>query len=301
MIPFGRDDFEVVLVPYLSRAPLEKLLDHLPESMRVVVVDNSADQEDLSELIAQHPNVRHLDSGGNLGFAAAANLGAEAASAPVVIFLNIDAQPSLETLQALTVQLAADPEVACCAPALLDESGAMRIDAGGWLPGVGNALIHALGLHRVLRGRGISVVPHRGEVLNVDWLAGPCLAVRRDLFLEVGGFDTAYFLYNCDMDLGRKLKERGYRQLIRADLEVPHIGGAASDVRREALWSWRGSGMGIYLQRNNGPLEALAIRALLTAGFLGRAAVYALTRRTNRSAEMLSYVRSLARPRQSPG
>jgi N-acetylglucosaminyl-diphospho-decaprenol L-rhamnosyltransferase len=284
--------YEIVVVAYRSRRPLEDLLASLPGT-RIIVVDNSSDLEDLSDLMARHPQVTYLDSGGNLGFAAAANLGASAVSRPVVVFLNPDARPDGELLASLVRQVQSNAQWAACAPALVGEDGRLQVDAGGWEPNLPRAAVHALGLHRLSPTRGIWAIPRNGRNLEVGWLSGACLAVRREALLEVGGFDSNYFLYNSDMDLGRRLRERGYRQLLRGDLRVPHVGGGSSDIRPTALWARRGSGLAEYLQRTKGPVGARLIKTVLTLGLAGRAAFYALTARRRRTAEMLAYARSL--------
>ena len=48
------------------------------------------------------------------------------------------------------------------------------------------------------------------------------MAIRREAFEAVGGYDPEYFIYMSDFDLGRRLQQAGYRQRILGDCVVPH-------------------------------------------------------------------------------
>ena len=52
-------------------------------------------------------------------------------------------------------------------------------------------------------------LPPGQSSMEVDWLSGACLLVRRSAFEAIGGFDPGYFMYWEDADLCRRLRERG--------------------------------------------------------------------------------------------
>ena len=53
---------------------------------------------------------------------------------------------------------------------------------------------------------------------------GACGAIRRDIFLEMGGFDERY-RQPCieDIELGYRLKKAGYRLRLEKELQVKHL------------------------------------------------------------------------------
>lgn len=67
----------------------------------------------------------------------------------------------------------------------------------------------------------------------VDWLSGACLAVRRELFERVGGFDETFWMYGEDVDLGYRLGRHGDLRIV-ADATFSHDGGRRS-FRAERL------------------------------------------------------------------
>jgi GT2 family glycosyltransferase len=282
--------YEVVVVSYRSRAQLARLLSVLPHHVAVVVADNSADHERVDDLLVGRPGAQYLDTGANLGFAAAANLGARAARAPILIFVNPDSAPTEAVLTSLVDELETDPTLGSCHPVLIDDAGSIKtVAGGGWQPTLPRAIVHALGLHALFPMRGIWARPRQGQRLELEWLTGTCLAVRREHFLEAGGFDERYFLYAEDISLGERLHNAGLRQVLRGDLAVYHAGGASSDVAASWLWRQRGVALASFLEDHNDGATALAMRLVLAFGFGLRAVCYGCLGRTNRVRELTGY------------
>jgi GT2 family glycosyltransferase len=262
----------------------------LPAHVWITVVDNAAQIEPVRDLVDLRPLSRYLATAENVGFAAGANHGAASTSAEIIIFVNPATFPDPRVLEALVAELANDPACASCSPATVHEEGSFQYGGGGWLPTIRRATVHALGLHRLLSRSGIVVSPRVRTPLDLEWLAGTCVAIRRSVFEAVGGFDDRFFLYNEDLGLGRRLHMAGFRQRLRADLLVPHIGGASSRSTKPLVWRLRAESMVAYLQAYHPRSQELAIRGALAGGYLLRAAVYGMSWRWERAKEMWAYL-----------
>lgn len=284
--------YEVVTVNYLTRRHLARTLAVLPHDVWVTVADNSALSEPVDDLVGSRPRSRYLGMVRNVGYARAANHGVAQTASEVVIILNPACFPGRSVLEELAAEVATGAGYAACGPAVVDERGVARYGGGGWLPTPGRSVVHALGAHRTraLGRRGIAVSPALREPMDVEWLAGTCLAVHRKTFEAVGGLDERFFLYNEDMGLGRRLHRAGFRQRLRADIAVEHIGGASSESIARDVWDLRAESMAAFVQAYNPRWEALAIRSLLAGGYLGRALAYRLGGRRLRATEMMRYV-----------
>ena len=280
-------ELEVVLMVYKSRRVLGRFLPSIGTSIPIVLVDNSYAEDDLGDLLAGYPNVTRIDSGGNIGFSAAANVGARAATAPYLVFMNPDTQPTEEALLAMVDYLKEHPEVGAVGAAGIGTAG------GGAQPSALRILAHTLGWHKRFPLRGIYYQNVAGEIVEVEWVAGSCMAIRADIYAEIGGFDPEYFIYMSDFDLGLRLARAGYRQVILGDVVVPHDDGGSSDL--PALWTWerRGRAWTRYLRRNRPLPAALGLSLLLVVGYAGRAVIYAASGKRNRAQELAAYLRSL--------
>jgi len=170
----------------------------------IVVVDNASTDGSLATVRTRHPAVRVVENGANVGFAAAATQGAAAARGDVLVFLNPDARLLPGALATLVEALVATPGAGIAGGGLVDERGRWepahaRFDPVAHL--VFDTTLGRLGARR------------RRSPVVVDWVYGTFMAVRADLFRQLGGFDARYFVYGEDMDLCHRAGRLGARTI----------------------------------------------------------------------------------------
>ena len=260
--------YEVVLVTYRSRALAEALLRRLAADTPVVIVDNAQGHDRVDEMAARRPGTRYLP-GPAEGFARAANLGARTSEAEFVLFVNPDSAPEPDQLEALVAGLEQDSHLIAIGATTVLADGRVELGVGGWEPTVWRCLAHALGLHVCWPTAGVYARPVPGRPLDLDWLSGACLAVRRADFLALGGFDERFFVYNEDMAFGRRAREAGWGLALRTDVLVPHL-GAGSGEAKPRMFQMRGASMMQYVGSFNGPAATAMIKMALSVGTLGR-------------------------------
>jgi N-acetylglucosaminyl-diphospho-decaprenol L-rhamnosyltransferase len=281
-------DVEVILMVYRGQRVLGEFLDAVGTSMPVLLIDNSYHEEDLSDLLAAYPNVRRVDSGGNIGFSAAANLGARMSTATYLVFMNPDTQPSIKAISELVDYLKANPTVGACGAAGKGTAG------GGAQPTARRILAHTIGLHKRSPLSGIYFQRLEDRPVDVEWVAGSCLAIRAEVFRDIGGFDPDYFIYMSDFDLGLRLLKAGHRQVVLGHVVVPHDDGGSSDVPALATWERRGRAWVRFLRRTRPLPGALGLTMILAAGYAVRTVLYILTGRRLRAREVATYLRAIA-------
>lgn len=265
------DRSEVVLVTYRSRSHVEALLASLPSSLPVVVVDNSHNADAIADLTNAHPNVRYVDGGGQ-GFARAANLGAFSSGEDYVVFVNPDSRPTVDDLASLVQGLDHDPGAAAHCASTSAGGDVIEIGVGGWEPTVVRTAIHAVGLHKLWPRAGLFAKPRLGESQQVDWCSGACMAVRREQFTELGGFDETFYVYAEDISFGRAARRAGLRTVLREDVVIPHVSGSSGAPSLEML-RLRGASFAHYVLRYHSTAAGWAMRLLLAAGSIARAVV----------------------------
>jgi GT2 family glycosyltransferase len=284
----GTPPFELVVVSYKSRHQVEGLLANLPAELPVCLVDNAGGADGIEVVVKERTNARYIDGGGS-GFAHAANLGASTSPYEYVVFGNPDSRPQLADCLEIVRTVAGDPECASAAATMVSPDGTVELGTAGWEPSLRRALVHAAGLHKLFPRAGLFARPEPHELIRVDWTTGACMAVRRDTFVTLGGFDERYFVYNEDVAFGRAVREAGLHQALRTDVLVPHASGGSGAPSAEMM-RLRGASMARYVSRHNGRAISGPIRYALALGYVTRVLQRLAKRDVGRAREHQAYV-----------
>lgn len=239
----------IILVSYNTEALLRECLASVYAhthgcSFEVIVVDNASQDGSVAMLRNEFPAVRCIEAGANLGFGAGNNLGAAQARGDYLLFLNSDTVLLEDTAAALLEHLQKQPGVACVGPRILWPDGRLQPQAFGHLPSPWRLLMQACGGQALglAACEGVDGRHRRGPWQDVGWLSGVCIALRREHFAAVGGFDPRFFMYAEDVALCGRLARFGKIRLIDA-AGLRHYGGASSPRRdsriRNAVWQQR--------------------------------------------------------------
>jgi GT2 family glycosyltransferase len=183
------------------RRCLESLAAANPRPSEVIVV---ADDDDASAQFAEEWGAGVLRLAGPHGPARARNLGAQAAKADVLFFVDADVAIHPDAVGQVAASLSTDPDLAAVF-GTYDESPA----ATDLLSQYKNLLHH---------------YTHMAASEDAFTFWGACGAIRRRVFLDLGGFDEGYRRPSIeDIELGYRLKQRGYRIRLCKTLQVKHL------------------------------------------------------------------------------
>lgn len=153
------------------------------------------------------PLVTLVKGAQNVGFAAGCNVGIRLAlkdpDCEYVWLVNNDTVVDPNALSALQDLMEKEPEVAVCGSTLLYYGSPDTVQGlGGHF-----SLIKASGFH-IGASRGVADLPSRAEVeMNLSYVIGASMLVRRAVFERTGGLSEDYFLYYEELDLARSLSK----------------------------------------------------------------------------------------------
>ena len=200
----------------------------------VIVVDNGSTDGTADHLREQFGDkVLIVPADPPVGFAAACNAGARVTDAPWLLFLNSDILTTPGAIQRLVDELEADPGAVAAGGRLVnpgDLSTQERYKPRRF-PGLAVLATTLLGVEDAWPGNPITR-HHLGADIDesgtqsVEQPAAAALMVRRDVFEAVGGFDERFWFWYEDVDLLKRLHERG-RILWVPAAAFRHIGGAS--------------------------------------------------------------------------
>jgi GT2 family glycosyltransferase len=174
----------------------------------------------------------------NGGFGSAVNSGVQASHGTLVLVLNSDVEIAPDFLRSLIAN-SAEFLPAVLSPQVLDESGQPVFVGRHWPTAWQQTLEWTTALAR-WRPALEEQVGHDtgalGRTQSVDWVIGVAMLMPRAIFDEVGGFDERFFM-NCEeVDLQRRLRDRGYPSVVLAEPTLRHAGGGSSPDARRRGW-----------------------------------------------------------------
>lgn len=203
-----------------TKACLESLRPTLGIRDQVIVVDNGSSDATPS-MLRHYSWLQVITNPHNRGFAAGCNQGAARAVHDSIVFLNNDTVLIGRWLDALLAPLQ-DPTVGATGPRSNFVSGVQVAEGASY--GLNDRAAMRLFARKWAQD-------HRGQTSDVNRLVGFCLAVRRQAFEDVGGFDERYAVGGFeDDDLCRRLCDRGLRLVVAHESFVHHAGHKTFDA-----------------------------------------------------------------------
>jgi N-acetylglucosaminyl-diphospho-decaprenol L-rhamnosyltransferase len=273
----------VVLVTFQSARDLAMCLGSLeraagPHPLEVVVVDNAS--TDASVEIARGYGAKVLENHVNQGLSRAINTGVAQTGAPWLLIANPDTWLSPGSLRRMLATTASDPWIGCVGPHLANPDGS-DYPTGRRFPSLLMGALHAalapVWPDNPATRRYHMVEADRSRPLDVDWLSGACMLIRRRAFEEVGGFDPGYFMYFEEMDFCLRLHRAGWQVVFDPLAEVKHVvGGSTRSAPYRKVVHHHRSALRFYCRRY--ARDPRLVMAPLVAGFLAVRAVASLAR-----------------------
>ncbi len=225
-----------IVIPTDSPTRSQVCVEELPRLSRypdleIIIVTNSALADQLEKIAPQEPAVLFVRYDQPFNFSDKCNAGARAASGSRLIFFNDDVESEQTDWIQNLIEPLENPEIGAVAPKMLYESG--KIQHAGLVTAV-----------RGLVGTACHQWPadstaHSNfaqSMRNVSALSGACLAMRRDDFFAVGGWDTENApVAHSDLDLSFKIRAAGLRCVYTPFATLRHRGHASIGTQEPTL------------------------------------------------------------------
>ena len=270
----GTVDLEVVIVSHCDERWLKPCVDSLDAAVgrctyRATIVENGGSAISLAEDAARR--VLYTE---NLGFAAANNEGARDSAAELLLFLNPDTELRCGTLEQLTELMRSRPGIGLLATRQVTSDGRLWPSLHRF-PSVRRGLAQALASERwpgvgKRLGERVLEIERYARPGPFDWTTGAVLAVRREAFEAVGGFDERFFLFSEETDLCKRILDDGWQAVMEPRVTfVHHAGKAGVSPPREAQMAYARTQ---YANKHFSRPAAVAYRSVLLMHHLLRLA-----------------------------
>lgn len=240
--------------------------------VEVIVVDSGSTDGTVTMLRERFQQVHFIPLDENLGFTRANNIGLAQAKGRHLFLLNPDTLILKDALARLVAFMDANPNVGMCGPHTLNSDGTTqstrRRFPNFWIGLFESTWLQPYAPKRLLdyyyyvNGNGVH------ETLDVDWVQGSALVVRREVYEQLGGFDEGFVMFSEELDWCRRARDAGWRIVYLGSAEIIHHGGKSTQqvvARTHILFQ---QSKLRYFRKYHGILVAGVLRLFLQVNYL---------------------------------
>lgn len=224
-----------IIVNWNSCADTLECLASLKQStytnLKVMVVDNASTDGSVSAVHSQFPNVTVIETGANLGYGRACNVGIANAmrdGAEFFFLLNADMKIDPPAIGELVALCAKDPAIGVAGPTEYFYATPDMIQQFGGVIELTRARVRDQYIYQTDHGQ----LPLTQEVTCIG---GGVMFVRRQALEQAGGFDPIFFLYGEEVDLAIRIAQAGYKLVVTSRAKVWHKWYGASGGKPNAI------------------------------------------------------------------
>lgn len=230
---------DIIIVNYKSTDFLIRCLKSIYDTVKVlpvkVFVQDNNSGDDLDPLRALFPQVDLTKNTSNMGFAKAINKALEKCRAPFIMILNPDTVIVDGFFEFVFEYVKLRQDVGILGPEILNSDGSVQGSVRSF-PTLLTALFgrntlltkyfpnNPITVANVLTTRSDGIKP-----IEVDWVSGACMVIRKKALDDVGYLDSRFFMYWEDADLCRRMWQNRWKVVYLPQAKVIHYVGGSSE------------------------------------------------------------------------
>ncbi|MBT3293216.1 glycosyltransferase family 2 protein [Candidatus Peregrinibacteria bacterium] len=238
------------------------LQQSIADQIEIIVADNHSEDDSIGILrnqLSDLESVSIVEVPQHRGFGRGNNYASEFAKGEYFLVINPDNILEKEGLSKMVSILETDDSIGLIAPKLVYPDGTIR-DSFRPFPRAFDVCIKRTPLRHLFPNRmkeytGGGIVPETET--DYDWIAGACFLMKSSLYKDLEGFDPRFFLFFEDIDLCRRIWDKGKRVVFSPNIiakdgkERLSQGGLITFFTKKTVrfhiksafqyfWKWRG-------------------------------------------------------------
>ena len=209
-------DITLIIVSYKSEKLIIQNLQILKKFPTIIINNSRSDK--FNTLIDDFKNIKLITPDLNLGYGRANNLGVNQSKTPYFLIVNPDILLNEKLINTLySTFLNYNDDIGVVGPALYDSNMKRRTNG---------SISHVKKIRGSKLSSSINNIPE--DNMCCDFLVGCCLFMKRDFFIELGGFDKDFFMYFEDNDLCDRIIKNGKTVVEVPSAKVIHLENSSS-------------------------------------------------------------------------
>ena len=209
-------DITIIIVSYKSQKMIIRNLEIIKKFPTIIINNSRSDK--FNTLIDDFKNIKLITPDLNLGYGRANNLGVNQSKTPYFLIVNPDILLNEKLINTLySTFLNYNDDIGVVGPSLYDSNMKRRTNG---------SISHVKKIRGSKLSSSINNIPE--DNMCCDFLVGCCLFMKRDFFMQLGGFDKDFFMYFEDNDLCDRIIKNGKTVVEVPSAKVIHLENSSS-------------------------------------------------------------------------
>ena len=233
----------VIILNYNVRYFLEQCVLSVEKALagidgEIIVIDNNSPDDSCAMMKAKFPHIKLIENKENSGFPKGNNIGVAQAKGEYLCILNPDTIVAEDTFTKIFGEVSQTPPsgavgLGILGCKLIDGSGTFLPESKRGVPTPWVAFTKIFGLYKLFPksnwfNQYYAQHLSKNESGKVSILVGAFMVLKRDLYLQVGGFDENCFMYSDDIDLSYMILKTGKSNYYFHETSVIHYKGEST-------------------------------------------------------------------------
>jgi len=240
-------DLSIIILNYKTQGLVKQCIKNVREATdnldyEIIVVDNGSNDGCEKMMKENFSEIKFIQTGKNLGFAAGNNRGIKEANGKYVMLLNPDITVLDNSIKKMVDFMEKNPEVGLAGPKLINPNGTYQISCRTFqtprLIFYRRTPLGRLTFAKKLLQEHLMLEFDHETNKEVDWVMGACMLVRKSALDKVGLLDERFFFYVEDMDWCRRFWQNGFKVFYLAEAEMVHLYERASASDDWSFWNF---------------------------------------------------------------
>lgn len=243
----------------------------------IIVIDNASTDGSVEYLREKFAEVKFIVNDKNEGFAKASNMALHECNGEHVLFLNPDTIVAESVLENCMHFFKQQSEAGAVGVRMIDGAGNFLPESKRSFPSPSVSFFKLSGLSSLFPkskffNRYALGFLKEDEVHQVDVLCGAFLMAKRDLLLQLNGFDEDFFMYGEDIDLCYRIQRSGNKNYYLGNETIIHFKGESAKQNSSVYVRTFYQAMSVFVKKHFRG-KAPIMKLLLQIGIYVRAAV----------------------------
>lgn len=253
---------DIIIVNYKSTDYLLRCLRSIYDTIhnlnvKIFVQDNTT-RDDVDCVKAEFPHVILSKNSWNMGFAKAINNALKQSNSPYIGLLNPDAYVIMHGFfERILGYMEENPNVGIVGPKILNHDGSVQGSARTFptpltgLFGRSSLLTRFFPNNPFTRENILTTQSDGKTPMEVDWVSGACMVVRRKAVDDIGLMDERFFLYWEDADWCKRMWENGWKVVYFPQSSIIHyVGGSSTQAFLRSSFEFHTSSYKLFEKHN---------------------------------------------------